>query len=119
MKRIASALALLIVTSTAAALAADKPKAPFQVIVTSPEGLPVSDADIQISSAATVPPFAFTAKSDIAGKADGELADFDHSYTITVSKEGYKEFSQEIDFAASAARAAAAPGWSPLPVRAS
>jgi tetratricopeptide (TPR) repeat protein len=99
-KRIATALTLLILASAASAFAADKPQAPFQVIVTSPEGLPVPDADIEISSSATVPPFNFTGRTDIAGKAEGELPGFTQGYTIKISKQGYKEFSQEVDFAA-------------------
>jgi len=98
--RIPSVLAAtLIVASTSFAFAADKPKAPFEVIVSNTEGLPVGEAEIQIASATTVPPYAFAGRTDAAGKTAGALADFTHTYTIRVTKPGYHDFSQEIDFA--------------------
>lgn len=101
MKRLPTALfAALIVSSTATAFAADKPKAPFEVVVTTPEGAPVEGADVVITSPATEPPYSFSALTDAAGKAAGALPDFTHVYSIKVGKGGYKEFTQEIDFAA-------------------
>lgn len=101
MNRIASVLAAaLILTSTSFAFAAAKPKAPFELIVSTPEGLPVAEADVQITSATTVPPFAFTGKTDAAGKSAGELADFVNTYAIAVTKAGYKDFLKDVDLAA-------------------
>ncbi len=93
--------ATLIVSCAALAFAADKPRAPFEVVVSTPEGAPIGDAAVEISSTATVPPYAFSGKTDAAGKSTGELADFTSAYTIKVAKEGYKEFTQELDFATS------------------
>ncbi|MEO7973084.1 MAG: hypothetical protein ABIU84_05810 [Thermoanaerobaculia bacterium] len=89
--------AVLLLSSTALAFAADKPKAPFEVIVTTPEGAPVEGADVTITSATTVPPYTFAGKTDFTGKAVGELADFKNSYSIRVVKEGYQQFGQELD----------------------
>lgn len=91
------ATALLLAT-TATAFAADKPKAPFEVVVTTPEGAPVEGADVAISSATTVPPYSFTAKTDAAGKCTGQLVEFKGIYSFKVNKEGYKEFTQDLDF---------------------
>jgi len=92
--------AVLILTSTSSAFAAAKPKAPFQITISAGEGVPVADADLQITCAATAPPFVFTGKTDAAGKLGGELADFTHTYIIQVTKAGYHDFSQEVDLAA-------------------
>ncbi len=103
MNRFPTALAaVLIVASTNLALAADKakPKAPFTVIVSSTEGVPIGDADLTLHCATTEPPFTFTGKTDALGKAAGELVDFAHPCTIQVLKAGYHDFSQEVDFAA-------------------
>lgn len=93
--------ATLIVGSTSLAFAAAKPKAPFEVVVASPEGAPVADADVAITSTSTVAPYSYTGKTDAAGKAAGELADFTSIYNIKVTKEGYKEFAKELDFSTS------------------
>lgn len=89
--------AALLLASTAPAFAADKPKAPFEVVVTTPEGAAVADADVAISSASTVTPYAFSAKTDAAGKCTGQFAEFKGLYSFKVSKEGFKEFTKEID----------------------
>jgi tetratricopeptide (TPR) repeat protein len=93
--------AALMVSSSSLAFAAAKPKAPFEVVVTTPEGAPVGDAAVEISSAVTVPPYTYSARTDATGKSTGELADFTSAYSIKVSKEGYKTFTQELDFATS------------------
>lgn len=89
--------AALLLATTAPALAADKPKAPFEVVVTTPEGAPVTDADVAISSASTVAPYSFSAKTDAAGKCTGQFVEFKGLYTFKVSKEGFQEFTKEID----------------------
>ena len=96
---VATVAAVLFLGASALAFAADKPKAPFEVVVTTPEGAPVADADVAITSTVTVPPYSFTGKTDAEGKSAGELADFKSAYTIKVVKTGYKEFTQELDFA--------------------
>jgi tetratricopeptide (TPR) repeat protein len=93
--------AALLLSSTSVAFAADKPKAPFEMVVTTPEGAPVDGADVAITSSTTVPPYLFTGKTDAAGKAAGELADFKSLYSIKVTKAGYKEFVQELDLTTS------------------
>ncbi len=99
MKRPSALLAaILLLATTAAVFAADKPKAPFEVVVTTPEGAPVEGADVAISSATTVSPFSFSAKTDAAGKCTGELVEFKGLYSIKVVKEGFKEFAQDLDF---------------------
>jgi tetratricopeptide (TPR) repeat protein len=101
-KRSSSILAAaLLLASSSLAFAADKPKAPFEVIVTTLEGAPVEGADVAISSSTTVSPYAFAAKTDAAGKCTGEFVEFKGLYTIKVSKPGFKEFTQELDFATS------------------
>ncbi len=101
MNRIAAVLAaVLILPSTSSAFAAAKPKAPFELLVSTPESLPVAEADVQITSATTTPPFAFAGKTDAAGRVAGELADFVSTYSITVTKAGYKDFLKDVDLAA-------------------
>lgn len=90
--------AALLLASTAPAFAADKPKAPFEVVVTTPEGAAVVDADVAISSASTVAPYSFSAKTDATGKCTGQLVEFKGMYTFKVSKEGFKEFTKDVDF---------------------
>jgi tetratricopeptide (TPR) repeat protein len=89
--------AALLLQSTAFAFAADRPKAPFEVVVATPEGAPVEGADVAVTSAVTEPPYAFAGKTDATGKVTGELADFKSAYTIKVSKDGFQNFTQEID----------------------
>ncbi len=91
--------AVLFLGTSAVAFAADKPKAPFEVVVTTLEGAPVEDADVAITSASTVTPFSFTAKTDAAGKCTGQLVEFKGVYSFKVVKSGYKEFAQDVDFA--------------------
>lgn len=98
MKRPSALLAAALLLATTAAAFAEKPKAPFEVVITTPEGAPVADADVAISSATTVSPYSFTAKTDAAGKCSGELVEFKGLYSIKVVKEGFKEFTQELDF---------------------
>lgn len=93
--------AALMLSTTTFAFAADKPKAPFEIIVNTPEGVPVGDADVEISSAVTVPPYSFKGKTDAAGKSSGELADFTSVYNISVMKAGYVPFTKELDFTTS------------------
>jgi len=90
--------AALLLATPGSAFAAEKAKAPFEVIVSSPEGAPVIDADVAISSATTVVPYSFAGKTDAAGKCTGELVEFKGLYSIKVVKEGYKEFTQDLDF---------------------
>ncbi len=85
--------AALLLATPGSAFAAEKAKAPFEVIVSSPEGAPVIDADVAISSATTVVPYSFAGKTDAAGKCTGELVEFKGLYSIKVVKEGYKEFT--------------------------
>lgn len=99
MKRSPALLAaILLLAMTATVFAADKPKAPFEVVVTTPEGAPVADAEVTISSATTVSPYSFSAKTDAAGKCSGEFVEFKGLYSIRVFKEGFKEFKQDLDF---------------------
>ena len=58
--------AALLLATPGSAFAAEKAKAPFEVIVSSPEGAPVIDADVAISSATTVVPYSFAGKTDAA-----------------------------------------------------
>jgi tetratricopeptide (TPR) repeat protein len=97
----AALAAALILNLSTSAFAADKPKAPFEVIVTNLDGAPVADADVAISSASTVPPYSFAGKTDALGKSAGELADFKSAYAIKVTKAGYKDFVQDLDLATS------------------
>ena len=99
MKRTPALLAAaLLLATTPSAFAAEKPKAPFEVIVATPEGSPVEGADVAITSATTVSPFSFTARTDAAGKCAGELVEFKGLYSLKVVKEGYKEFAKDLDF---------------------
>jgi len=91
--------AVLLLATSGSAFAAEKPKAPFEVIVTTPEGSPVEGADVTISSATTVSPFSFSARTDASGKCTGEFVEFKGLYSIKVVREGYKEFTQDLDFA--------------------
>ncbi len=93
--------AALLLQSTSIAFAADKPKAPFEVVIATPEGAPVEGADVAVSSAVTVPPYSFTGKTDGAGKVTGELADFKSVYTFKVAKEGFQSYSKDVDFSTS------------------
>jgi len=95
------AAAALLLISSSFAFAADKPKAPFEVIVTTPERAPVADADVAISSATTVPPYSFTAKTGADGKCTGEFVEFKGVYTIKVTKSGFQDFTQDLDFTTS------------------
>ncbi|MEO8277514.1 MAG: tetratricopeptide repeat protein, partial [Thermoanaerobaculia bacterium] len=93
--------AALFVAASPLAFAADKPekpKAPFEVTVSNPEGVPIGEADLKISCPASVPPFAFEGKTDALGKVAGSFEDFLHPCTVTAAKEGYKPFTQELDF---------------------
>lgn len=102
MKQPTALLAATLLLASTAAFAADKPKAPFEVVVTTPapEGAPVEGADVTITSATTVSPYSFTAKTDAAGKCTGELVEFTGLYSIKVVKEGFKEFTKDLDFTA-------------------
>lgn len=100
MNRAAAVLATaLLLAIPGSAFAAEKPKAPFEVIVATPEGSPVEGADVAISSATTVAPYSFAAKTDATGKCTGEFVEFKGLYSIRVLKEGFKEFTQDLDFA--------------------
>lgn len=90
--------AALLMATTVPAFAAEKPKAPFEVVVKTPEGAPVEGADVVISSATTETPFSFTAKTDASGMCTGQLVEFKGLYSFKVNKEGYKEFTQDLDF---------------------
>ena len=90
--------AAFLLATPVPSFAADKPKAPFEVVVTTPEGAPVEGAAVAISSATAVPPYSFAAQTDAAGKCTGELVAFEGLYSFKVSKEGYKELAQDIDF---------------------
>ena len=94
-----AATAVLLLGTSAVAFAADKQKAPFEVVVTTLEGAPVEGADVAITSSSTVTPFSFTAKTDAAGKCSGQLVEFKGLYSFKVVKSGYKEFAQDVDFA--------------------
>ncbi len=95
-----TALTLLLTASLAAAKEKVPPPTPFEVVVTSPEGTPTADADVSMSCAAMEPPYSFAGKSDAAGKAQGAFPDMAHTYTLKVTKEGFRAFEQAIDLAA-------------------
>lgn len=97
-----TAVLLLFVPFAFAAVAgaADKPKAPFEILVSDPDGGPVAEADVTISSASTVVPYSFSAKTDATGKCTGEFIEFKGVYALKVAKEGYQVFAKDLDFEA-------------------